>query len=185
MLWLTPGGRPYHPCHPQPPNIRDRFQTGSRECHGHSPAALPSPRKYLSRAVGTRTMGCSSGGGPRHFGVLRPGAHRRREPARRQAAHPSESPENRRTPSKRYIRSESQLVAALTEAGLVVEAQALYAEAMEVHEWLRAAGPDGETAHTVLALLTADGDPAGLQVRHEGNQLLMTHQTCVLVARRR
>jgi ubiquinone/menaquinone biosynthesis C-methylase UbiE len=93
--------------------------------------------------------------------------------------------EKLRTPSKTYVYSESQLVAALTDAGLVVEAQALYAEEMEVHEWLRAAGPDGETAHTVLALLTADGDPAGLQVRREGNQLLMTHQTCVLVARRR
>jgi hypothetical protein len=55
---------------------------------------------------------------------------------------------------------------------------------MEVHEWLRAAGPDEQTAHTILALLTADGDPAGLQVRRQGGQLLMTHQTVVLVARR-
>ena len=56
---------------------------------------------------------------------------------------------------------------------------------MQVHEWLGAAGPDEETAHTILTLLTADGDPAGLQVRCEGDRLLMTHQTCVLVARRR
>ena len=93
--------------------------------------------------------------------------------------------EKLRTPSKTYVYSESQLVAALANTGLVVEAQAWYAEEMQVHEWLGAAGPDEETAHTILTLLTADGDPAGLQVRCEGDRLLMTHQTCVLVARRR
>ena len=93
--------------------------------------------------------------------------------------------EKLRTPSKTYVYSESQLVAALADVGLIVEAQARYAEQMEVHEWLRAAGPDEETAHTILTLLTADGDPAGLQVRRDGNRLLMTHQTVVLVARRR
>lgn len=93
--------------------------------------------------------------------------------------------EKLRTPGKTYVYSESQLVAALDATGLVVEAQARYAEEMEVHEWLQAAEPDGETAHAILTLLTADGDPAGLQVRREANQLLMTHQTCVLVARRR
>jgi ubiquinone/menaquinone biosynthesis C-methylase UbiE len=93
--------------------------------------------------------------------------------------------EKLRTPSKTYVYSESQLVAALEDVGLVVEAQARYAEQMEVHEWLRAAGPDEQTAHTILAMLMADGDPAGLQVRREGDRLLMTHQTCVLVAHRR
>jgi ubiquinone/menaquinone biosynthesis C-methylase UbiE len=93
--------------------------------------------------------------------------------------------EKLRTPSKTYVYSKPQLVAALADVGLIVEAQARYAEQMEVHEWLRAAGPDEETAHTILALLTADGDPAGLQVRREGDRLLMTHQTVVLVARRR
>ena len=93
--------------------------------------------------------------------------------------------EKLRTPSKTYVYSESQLAAALEGIGLVVEAQARYAEQMEVDEWLRAAGPDEQTAHTILTLLTADGDPAGLQVRHEGDRLLMTHQTVVLVARRR
>jgi ubiquinone/menaquinone biosynthesis C-methylase UbiE len=106
----------------------------------------------------------------------------------------SEDPEKRayqnrleklRTPSKTYVYSESQLVAALADSGLVVEAQARYTEEMEVHAWLRAAGPDEQTAHTILAMLTVDEDPAGLQVRREANQLLMTHQTCVLVARRR
>jgi ubiquinone/menaquinone biosynthesis C-methylase UbiE len=91
--------------------------------------------------------------------------------------------EKLRTPSKTYVYSASQLVAALAEVGLIVEAQARYAEPMEVHAWLQAAGPDEETAHTILALLTADGDPAGLQVRREGDRLLMTHQTVVLVAR--
>jgi ubiquinone/menaquinone biosynthesis C-methylase UbiE len=93
--------------------------------------------------------------------------------------------EKLRTPSKTYVYSESQLGAALTDIGLVVEAQARYAEEMEVDAWLRAAGPDEQTAHTILTLLTADGDPAGLQVRREGDRLLMTHQTVVLVARRR
>jgi ubiquinone/menaquinone biosynthesis C-methylase UbiE len=93
--------------------------------------------------------------------------------------------EKLRTPSKTYVYSESQLVTALADLGLVVGAQARYAEEMEVDAWLRAAGPDEPTAHRVLALLTAEGDPAGLQVRHEGSRLLMTHQTCVLVARRR
>ena len=55
---------------------------------------------------------------------------------------------------------------------------------MEVDDWLQAAGVDEPTGHTILTLLTADGDPAGLQVRREGDQLLMTHQTVILVARR-
>jgi ubiquinone/menaquinone biosynthesis C-methylase UbiE len=93
--------------------------------------------------------------------------------------------EKLRTPSKTYVYSESQLVAALAATGLVVEAQARYAEGMEVHAWLQAAGPDEQTAQAILAMLTVDGDPAGLQVRREGDRLLMTHQTCVLVARRR
>jgi ubiquinone/menaquinone biosynthesis C-methylase UbiE len=93
--------------------------------------------------------------------------------------------EKLRTPSKRYVYSESQLVAALADIGLIVEAQARYAEQMEVHAWLLAAGPDEPRARTILAMLTADGDPAGLQVRREGDRLLMTHQTVVLVARRR
>jgi hypothetical protein len=76
-------------------------------------------------------------------------------------------------------------VAALADIGRIVEAQARYAEQMEVDEWLRAAGPDEPTAHTILAMLTADGDPVGLQVRRKGDQLLMTHQTVVLSARRR
>ena len=92
--------------------------------------------------------------------------------------------EKLRTPNKTYVYSASQLIAALADVGLVVEAQAWYAEPMEVDAWLRAAGPDEPTAHTILALLTADGDPAGLQVRREGDQLLMTHQTVILVARR-
>jgi ubiquinone/menaquinone biosynthesis C-methylase UbiE len=93
--------------------------------------------------------------------------------------------EKLRTPSKTYVYSESQLIAALEGIGLVVGAQARYAEEMEVDAWLRAAGADEETAHTILTLLTADGDPAGLQVRCAGDRLLMTHQTVVLVARRR
>jgi ubiquinone/menaquinone biosynthesis C-methylase UbiE len=91
--------------------------------------------------------------------------------------------EKLRTPSKTYVYSKSQLVAALEGIGFVVEAQAHYAEQMEVDAWLRAAGPDEQTAHTILTLLTAAGDPAGLQVRREGDRLLMTHQTVVLVAR--
>jgi ubiquinone/menaquinone biosynthesis C-methylase UbiE len=93
--------------------------------------------------------------------------------------------EKLRTPSKTYVYSESQLVAALAEAGLIVAAQARYAEQMEVDTWLRAAGPDQETARTIPTLLTADRDPAGLQVRRDGDRLLMTHQPVVLVARRR
>jgi SAM-dependent methyltransferase len=93
--------------------------------------------------------------------------------------------EKLRTPSKTYVYSESQLVAALEGIGLIVDAQARYAEEMEVDVWLRAAGPDEPTARTILTLLTVDGDPAGLQVRREGERLLMTHQTVVLVARRR
>jgi ubiquinone/menaquinone biosynthesis C-methylase UbiE len=93
--------------------------------------------------------------------------------------------EKLRTPSKTYVYSESQLVAALEGIGAVVDAQARYAEQMAVEEWLGAAGPDEQTAHTILTLLTAAGDPSGLQVRREGDRLLMTHQTVVLVARRR
>jgi ubiquinone/menaquinone biosynthesis C-methylase UbiE len=93
--------------------------------------------------------------------------------------------EKLRTPSKTYVYSESQLVAALADVGLIVDAQARYAEEMAVDAWLRAAGADEPTAHTILAMLMADGDPAGLQVRREGDRLLMTHQTVVLVARRR
>jgi SAM-dependent methyltransferase len=92
--------------------------------------------------------------------------------------------EKLRTPSKTYAYSESQLIAALEGIGLVVDARARYAEQMAVDVWLQAAGPDEQTAPRILALLTADGDPAGLQVRRQGDQLLMTYQTVVLVARR-
>jgi ubiquinone/menaquinone biosynthesis C-methylase UbiE len=93
--------------------------------------------------------------------------------------------EKLRTLSKTYVYSESQLVAALEGIEVIVEAQARYAEQMVVDAWVRAAGPHEQTAHTILTLLTAAGDPAGLQVRREGDRLLMTHQTVVLVARRR
>jgi ubiquinone/menaquinone biosynthesis C-methylase UbiE len=93
--------------------------------------------------------------------------------------------EKLRTPSKTYVYSASQLIAALADVGLMVEAQSRYAERMEVDAWLQAAGVDGPTGHTLLTLLTADGDPAGLQVRREGERLLMTHQTAILLARRR
>jgi hypothetical protein len=81
--------------------------------------------------------------------------------------------------------SESQLVAALQHMGLVVEQQARYPERMDVDDWIRAAGPDEQTAQTIAALLLAEGDPAGLDVRRDGDRLLMTHQTCILVARGR
>jgi SAM-dependent methyltransferase len=93
--------------------------------------------------------------------------------------------EKLRTPGKTYVYSESQLVAALGDIGLVVDARARHAEEMAVDAWLQAAGTDEETARTILTMLTADGDPAGLQVRREGGRLVMTHQTCVLVAHRR
>jgi ubiquinone/menaquinone biosynthesis C-methylase UbiE len=106
----------------------------------------------------------------------------------------SEDPEKRafqnrleklRTPSKTYIYSESQLVAALEQMGLLVEQQIRYPEQMDVDDWIRAAGPDEQTAHTVRALLLVEGDPAGLDVRREGDRLVMTHQTCILGSRRR
>jgi ubiquinone/menaquinone biosynthesis C-methylase UbiE len=93
--------------------------------------------------------------------------------------------EKLRTPSMTYVYSASQLLAALEQSGLVVEERATYPEQMDVQAWIRAAGPDEDTAQAILAMLTAQGDPAGLQVRREGEQLVMTHQTVVLVARRR
>jgi ubiquinone/menaquinone biosynthesis C-methylase UbiE len=92
--------------------------------------------------------------------------------------------EKLRTPSKTYVYSESQLVRALADTGLLVEQQARYAEQMEVHEWIQATGVDEEAAQTVLTLLMAEGDPAGLNAHVEGDRLVMTHQTCILVARR-
>jgi SAM-dependent methyltransferase len=92
--------------------------------------------------------------------------------------------EKLRTPNKTYVYSASQLVAALQDVGLVVDAQARYTEVMGVDDWLQAAGVDEPTARMILTLITADGDPAGLQVRRDGERLLMTHQTVVLVARR-
>jgi SAM-dependent methyltransferase len=92
--------------------------------------------------------------------------------------------EKLRTPHKTYVYRASQLVAALEGVGRVVDTQVQYAEVMRVDDWLQAAGVDGATGHTLLTLLTADGDPAGLQVRRDGERLLMTHQTVILVARR-
>jgi ubiquinone/menaquinone biosynthesis C-methylase UbiE len=92
--------------------------------------------------------------------------------------------EKLRTPSKTYVYSESQLLAALEQSGLVVEEQAAYPEQMDVQAWIQAAGPDEDIAQAILAMLVAPGDPAGLQVRHEGERLVMTHQTVVLVAHR-
>jgi ubiquinone/menaquinone biosynthesis C-methylase UbiE len=93
--------------------------------------------------------------------------------------------EKLRTPSKTYVYSESQLVGALEDCGLVVEQRARYPEQMEVDAWIRAAGPGPAMAHMILALLTAEGDPAGFQVRCEGVRWLMTHETCIVVASRR
>lgn len=93
--------------------------------------------------------------------------------------------EKLRTPSKTYVYSESQLVAMLEQAGLVVEQRARYAEPMDVGAWIQAAGPDERTAQEILDLLITAGDPAGLAVRREADRWVMTHQTCVLVARRR
>jgi hypothetical protein len=106
----------------------------------------------------------------------------------------SEEPERRayqnrleklRTPSKNYVYSESQLVAALERSGVVVEARARYGEVMEVQDWIQAAGPNEETAQVIEALLTAAGDPAGFQIRREGDRLMMTHQTILLLTHRR
>jgi hypothetical protein len=106
----------------------------------------------------------------------------------------SEDPEKRayqnrleklRTPAKTCVYSESQLVMEMERAGLAVEQRATYQEHMDVDAWIRAAGPDTETAQTILALLTAEGDPAGLKVRHEQDRRMLTHQTCILVARQR
>jgi SAM-dependent methyltransferase len=92
--------------------------------------------------------------------------------------------EKLRTPNKTYVYSTSQLLRVLQNTGLVVDAQARYAEVMGVDDWLQAAGVDASTGDALLAMLTAEGDPAGLQVRREGDRMVMTHQTVVLVARR-
>lgn len=92
--------------------------------------------------------------------------------------------EKLRTPAKVRVYSESEIVALLEEVGLRVEQRATYPEIMEVEEWIHATGPDEETARTILAMLTCEGDPAGLNVRREGNRQLLTHQTCILVASR-
>jgi len=55
---------------------------------------------------------------------------------------------------------------------------------MDVQAWIQAAGPDEDIAQAILAMLIAPGDPTRLQVRHEGERLVMTHQTVVLVAHR-
>jgi ubiquinone/menaquinone biosynthesis C-methylase UbiE len=93
--------------------------------------------------------------------------------------------EKLRTPSKTYVYSESQLVAALEQTGLVMEQQARHLEQMGVDDWIRAAGPDEQTAHTIRGLLMAEGDPARLDVCREGDRVVMTHQTCIRVTRRR
>ena len=43
---------------------------------------------------------------------------------------------------------------------------------MGVDEWIRAAGPDAQTAYTIRALLMADGDHVGLDVRSEGDRVV-------------
>lgn len=81
----------------------------------------------------------------------------------------SEDPEKRnhqnrieklRAPAKVHVYSESEIVTLLEEVGLRVEQRATYPEVMGVDEWIRATGPDEETARTILAMLTGEGDPA-------------------------
>ena len=93
--------------------------------------------------------------------------------------------ENLRTPAKTRVYNESELVALLEKTGLAVEQRAMYPKGMGVEAWIRAAGPDEATARTIRAMLTRGGDPAGLDVRRAGDLMLLTHQTCILVARRR
>jgi ubiquinone/menaquinone biosynthesis C-methylase UbiE len=92
--------------------------------------------------------------------------------------------EKLRTPAKTYVYSESELVQALEAAGFVIDERASYTEHMDVAAWIQAAGPDPETAQEVLTLVTAAGDPAGLQIRREGDRLMLRHQTSILLARR-
>jgi hypothetical protein len=75
-------------------------------------------------------------------------------------------------------------VQALEAAGFVIDERASYTEHMDVAAWIQAAGPDPETAQEVLTLVTAAGDPAGLQIRREEDRLMLSHQTSILVARR-
>lgn len=93
--------------------------------------------------------------------------------------------EKLRTPAKTRVYNESELVALLDRTGLAVEQRAMYPEVMGVDAWIRAAGPDEATALTIRAMLTRGGDPAGLDVQGEGDLMLLTHQTCILVASRR
>ena len=71
----------------------------------------------------------------------------------------------------------------MERAGLAIEQRATYQEHMDVDAWIRAAGTEAQTAQTILALLTPEGDPAGLHVRRERGRLTLTHQTCILIAR--
>jgi hypothetical protein len=70
-------------------------------------------------------------------------------------------PEKLRTPSRTYVYTESQLLAALEDIGLVVKAQARYAEQMEVHERLRAAGPDDRRRRRFWPCSRLTGIPLG------------------------
>ena len=90
--------------------------------------------------------------------------------------------ETLRTQAQTSVYSASHLVAAIEMAGFVVDERADYAKHMEAQAWIEAAGPDLETAHQVLAMLTAEGDPAGLAVRREGECLMLTHQTAIIAA---
>ncbi len=92
--------------------------------------------------------------------------------------------ETRRTPSQTYVYSASPLVTALEDIGPIVGTQARYADAMAVGSWLRAEGTDEPRARAMLTRLTAGEDPAALQVGRQGDRLLRTQQTVVLVARR-
>lgn len=90
--------------------------------------------------------------------------------------------EKLRTPAKVRVYSESELVDLMEEVGLKVEQRGTYPETMGVEEWIRATGPDEETAQTIMTKLTREGDPAGLNLEREGDRLVLTHRTCILVA---
>lgn len=91
-----------------------------------------------------------------------------------------------RTPTKVKVYAASEIEALLRRQGLQIEQVRQCEQVEDFGEWIRATGAPEKERELARELMldSVTGDLAGLNVRLHGEQLMMTHATAILVAKR-
>lgn len=94
--------------------------------------------------------------------------------------------EKLRTPSKTKVYSTSEIVDVLETRGLSVDHIQLYEQHQDFEEWIQTTGAPEENRRRAreLMLQSIRDDLTGLKARFEGDRLMMTHGTAILVAKK-